>query len=45
MCSEGKGKFLLVVRFFSSGRVSAQVFSALLPLGNYKFKFNQPSGV
>ena len=26
-------------------KVSAQVFSALLPLGNSRFKYNQPSGV
>ena len=45
----GKGtrhfyKFGIFLNFFSAWRVSAQVFSASLPLGNYKIKSNQPSG-
>ena len=28
--------------FYSARKVSAQVFSALFPNGNYKIKFNQP---
>ena len=53
MCSDGKrdltffNKCRIFLNFFSACRASsasAQVFSALLPLGNYKFKSNQATG-
>ena len=43
----GKGQFFynLIIFFelYSARNFSTQVFSALLPHGNYKIKFNEPS--